>query len=273
MMRIDLLLVSKGLVKSRTSANALIREGRVTANGKTVIKPSEAFEDNSVIAVDYPQESYVSRGGYKLDAALVEFNIDATDRICLDIGASTGGFTDCLLQHRALKVYAVDCGNSQLDEVLKKDTRVVSRERTNARYLKKSDFAEEISLIVMDVSFISQTLIYPAAADILPKDGIMLTLVKPQFELDRTKISKNGIVNDPKGVYFKHIKNKIVTASKENGFDLIGIINSPIQGGDGNNEYLAYFKRGEAVEIESDNISQPKQAGNRERAGFAEENT
>ncbi len=255
MKRIDLLLVEKALAKSRAEASVFIKEGRVTAAGKPVTKASETFDGDCVVTVDYPEERYVSRGGYKLAFALKEFGVDVKNKICLDIGASTGGFTDCLLQNGTLKVYAVDCGTLQLDARLKNSPKVISRERTNARYLKKGDFADKIDLIVMDVSFISQTLVYPAAAEILPESGVMLTLVKPQFELSRAELSKSGIVNDPKGIYFNRICEKIVQASKESGFALIDVIDSPISGGDGNKEYLAFFKRSQT--IESGNFSKP----------------
>lgn len=258
MTRLDLLLVKQNHAKSRTEAASLIKEGRVKVNGVLCQKPSQSFEYDCIIEVEHPESRYVSRGGYKLEKAIETFGINVNNQICLDIGASTGGFTDCLLQKGAGKVYAVDCGHSQLDERLKGNPKVINTEETNARFLKKTDFGDEISLIVMDVSFISQTLIYPACKDILPEGGEMVTLIKPQFELDRSKVSKKGIVKDEKGVYLKQIKEKITAASGRNGFILVDITDSPISGGDGNREYLAYFIRRNINE--GNNLPQPEQA-------------
>ncbi|MBO7548782.1 MAG: TlyA family RNA methyltransferase, partial [Clostridia bacterium] len=158
MKRADILLAEKGLAKSRSAAAAFIKEGRVSANRKKVAKPGELLEENCEINVEYPQTLYVSRGGIKLEHALSVFGVEAKGKICLDIGASTGGFTHCLLTHGAKKVYAVDSGTAQLDPTLRADSRVVSRENVNARYLTETDFEDKIDLIVMDVSFISQTL-------------------------------------------------------------------------------------------------------------------
>lgn len=242
MERIDVLLVSKGLAKSRTAASVYIKEGRVKANGKTVAKPSEKFDDCN-ITVDYPENDFVSRGGKKLLGAIEGFELDVTGKICLDIGASTGGFTHCLLQNGAKKVYAVDSGTNQLSPSLREDSRVVCRENTNARYIGKSDFDDVIDLIVMDVSFISQTLIYPAVADILDKNGVFVSLVKPQFELTKSSLSKNGIVKDKDGRFYEEIIEKIKRVSSENGLTLKKVIKSPITGGDGNTEYLALFSK------------------------------
>ena len=240
MERIDVLLVAKGLAKSRTAASVYIKEGRVSVNGKTVSKPSERF-DECDIAVEYPENDFVSRGGKKLLGAIEGFDLDVKGKVCLDIGASTGGFTQCLLLHGASEVYAVDSGTDQLDMSLRKDSRVVCRENTNARYLRKTDFEDAIDLVVMDVSFISQTLIYPSVADILEKNGIFVSLVKPQFELTKSRLSKNGIVKDKDGRIYEEIIEKIRRVSSENGLILKNVIKSPITGGDGNTEYLALF--------------------------------
>lgn len=243
MKRIDVLLAQKQIVKSRTAASVLIKEGRVTVNGKAVTKSSEQFDENAEIFVTLPEIYYVSRGGLKLEGALSYFGTEIKDRICIDIGASTGGFTDCLLSHGAYKVYAVDSGTAQLDKKLSDNPKVVKKENTNARYIKKTDFPDEITLGVMDVSFISQTLIYPALSDVLSYGSELITLVKPQFELDKACLSKNGIVRDYDGKLIERIKEKIISCGKANGFRLIGFIPSPITGGDGNKEYLAYFKK------------------------------
>ena len=241
MKRIDVLLAEKGLAKSRTAAAAFIKEGRVRVNGNAVLKSSELFEEECEIAVEYPEKVFVSRGGIKLERALTEFGVSPKDKVCLDIGASTGGFTHCLLMHGAKKVYAVDSGTDQLDKSLKADTRVVSRENVNARYIKKTDFPETIELIVMDVSFISQTLLYPAAADILPSGGVMITLVKPQFESALRQRHKNGVIKDKDGKNAGIVLERIRSSAAEHGFRLTRTAVSPITGGDGNTEYLAAF--------------------------------
>ena len=241
--RIDILLAEKGLAKSRTAAAAFIKEGRVSVCGRKVAKNSELFEEDCEIEISYPETLYVSRGGIKLQAALENFGANVKGLVCLDIGASTGGFTQCLLINGASKVYAVDSGSGQLDDSLRADVRVESRENVNARYLKKSDFAEKIDLIVMDVSFISQTLIYPAASDILETGGKMITLVKPQFESDTRIRRKNGVVKDKDGSNTARVMEKIAAAARANGFRTVGTVRSPIEGGDGNEEYLAEFIR------------------------------
>lgn len=241
MKRIDVLLAEKGLAKSRSAAAVFIKEGRVSVNGRTVAKPSESFDEDCAINVDYPQTLYVSRGGIKLEHALRTFGVAAEGKVCLDIGSSTGGFTQCLLMHGAKKVYAVDSGTGQLDVSLRSDERVVSRENVNARYLKAADFDDEIDLIVMDVSFISQTLLYPACADILPRGGAMVTLVKPQFEAGTRKRNKNGVVKDKDGKKAAELFVKISAAAAGYGLSLCKTAVSPITGGDGNTEYLAAF--------------------------------
>lgn len=239
--RIDVLLVTKGFSRSRTAASVYIKEGRVTVNGRKVAKPSEKFEEDCEISVVYPETDFVSRGGKKLTGAIEGFGLDVKGKTCLDIGASTGGFTHCLLINGASKVYAVDSGTDQLAASLRDDARVVCRENTNARYIRKSDFEDKIELVVMDVSFISQTLLYPAVADILEPDGVFVSLVKPQFELSKQRLSKNGIVKDRDGSIYEEIIEKIGRLSAENGLSLKKVIKSPITGGDGNTEYLALF--------------------------------
>lgn len=241
MKRIDVLLAEKGLAKSRTAAAAFIKEGRVRVNGKTVLKSSELFDEECEITVEYPETVFVSRGGIKLERALTEFGVSPEGKVCLDIGASTGGFTQCLLLHGAKKVYAVDSGTDQLDQSLKADARVASRENVNARYLKKADFPDAIELVVMDVSFISQTLLYPAAADILDTGGVMVTLVKPQFESVLRQRHKNGVIKDKDGKNAGIVLERIRSSAAEHGFRLVRTAVSPITGGDGNTEYLASF--------------------------------
>ena len=243
MKRIDLLIAEKGLAKSRTAAAEFIKEGRVSVCGRPVLKSSELFDEDCEIVIDYPSSLYVSRGGIKLEHALSEFGADVNGKVCLDIGASTGGFTHCLLAHGAKKVYAVDSGTDQLDISLRGDERVISRENVNARYLRRADFPEKIDLIVMDVSFISQTLIYSAAADILDKGGVMITLVKPQYESDSRVRRKNGVVKDKDGKNAEAVFKKLTSCAEENGLRLEKRASSPIKGGDGNTEYLALFIR------------------------------
>lgn len=241
MKRADVLIAEKGLAKSRSAAAVFIKEGRVSANGKKVAKPGELLEENCEINVEYPQTLYVSRGGIKLEHALSVFGVETKGKICLDIGASTGGFTHCLLTHGAKKVYAVDSGTAQLDPTLRADSRVVSRENVNARYLAASDFEDIIDLIVMDVSFISQTLLYPACAAVLCAGSVMVTLVKPQFETGSRARHKNGVIKDKDGKNAAALIKKLAASASEYGFRLTDTAVSPITGGDGNVEYLAAF--------------------------------
>ncbi len=241
-MRLDVYLVENGHFPSRSKAQAAISAGLVLMNGSKAEKPSVAMEGNESIVV-LAKDRYVSRAGEKLEKALDEFKIDPKGAVALDIGASTGGFTDCLLQRGAEFVFALDVGKAQLAEKLRQDERVKVIEGFNARYAKKTDFDKEIDIIVMDVSFISQTLIYDACADILNSGKIMITLVKPQFEAGKQNIGKGGIVHDKNGNIIKSILEKLDFAAQNAGFERIGFTDSPIEGGDGNREYLALFKK------------------------------
>lgn len=243
MMRLDLYLTENGFFKSRSKAQAAINSGNVTVNGKTVSKASlDVVGDEEINVTD--TERFVSRAGEKLFRAINEFNIDVNGMTALDIGASTGGFTDCLLQNGAKKVYALDVGTAQLAEGLRSDSRVTVMENFNARYARREDFGDEIDIIVMDVSFISQTLIYPACEDILASGKMMVTLIKPQFEAGKKHIGKGGIVHDKDGRILKEILEKIDASASQFGFTRKTITDSPIVGGDGNKEYLALFIRG-----------------------------
>lgn len=237
-MRADVYLFNNGYTKSREEAQRLIKSGCVCVNGKIISKPSFTIEGEAVISVDNPF-AYVSRGGDKLCAALDAFQISVKGRRCVDIGASTGGFTDCLLQHGAVKVYAIDSGTDQLVASLKSSPLVVSMENVNARYLRADDIPERCDLCVMDVSFISQTLIYPAVADILPQGGELVSLVKPQFEAGKSNVGKHGIVKDEK--VRQSVLTNIIQQAHLHGLEYVSHITSPIKGGDGNTEYLAYF--------------------------------
>lgn len=244
--RIDKLLVGRGLATSRTRAQAMVMAGVVLVNEQRVAKASEIFPKEANIRVrggDDPAARYVGRGGVKLEAALREFNINPTDWTCLDIGASTGGFTDCLLQHGARRIVAVDVGHNQLDWRLRSDERVDAREATNARHLRPLDFTEDggcFPLIVMDVSFISATKILPALVGLLAAAGKIIVLIKPQFEVGRGEVGKGGIVTD--ALKHERVINEVNTAAEELGLKVIGVILSPITGQNGNREFLACYE-------------------------------
>ena len=241
--RIDKLLFEKGLADSRAKAKALVMSGVVLVNEKRVEKPSETFLQDETIRIkgSSPESKYVGRGGLKLEKALEEFHIHPSEYVCLDVGASTGGFTDCLLQNGAKKVYAVDSGTNQIVWKLRKDERVEVREQTNARYLKAEDFPEKFDLIVMDVSFISVTKILPALLPLLKEEGKIITLIKPQFEVGKGEVGKGGIVRDAE----KHEKviEEVMNFSQEIGLENLGLTESPIFGAEGNKEFLALFRR------------------------------
>lgn len=243
MTRLDVYLAANGYCKSRSKAAEAIAAGRVKINGIPAQKASFPVEEGMVIEVIEPASAYVSRAGYKLEAALDGFALDLNGRVALDIGASTGGFTDCMLQRGAAFVYAVDVGTAQLDERLRLDERVCCREQTNARYLRREDFERTVDFVTVDVSFLSQRLLYPAIADILPAGGKLVTLIKPQFEVGRAHVGKGGIVRDPNGKLFRGLLETLRAAAKENGLLLQATLPSPLPGGDGNREYLACFLR------------------------------
>ncbi|HLE24883.1 MAG TPA: TlyA family RNA methyltransferase [Thermodesulfobacteriota bacterium] len=234
--RIDLLLVKKGLAPTRTRARALIMAGVVFVNGARVDKAGTLVEEDAEIVLKDFALGYVSRGGIKLEAALKKFKIDVSDKVVLDIGASTGGFTDCLLKHGAKKVYAVDVGYGQLDWKLRQDPRVVVMERINARYLKPENIGELVDVSTIDVSFISLTKVIPSVSKILKPGGILIALIKPQFEVGKGEVGKGGIVIDEN----KHgeVVNRITYFLEELNFKVLGVIPSPILGADGNKEFL-----------------------------------
>jgi 23S rRNA (cytidine1920-2'-O)/16S rRNA (cytidine1409-2'-O)-methyltransferase len=240
--RIDKLLVERGLADSRTKAQALVMSGVVLANEQRVEKPSQEFAANVNLRIkgETAASRFVSRGGLKLEKALQEFQVSVKDSICLDVGASTGGFTDCLLQNAAKKVVAVDVGTNQLVWKLRNDERVEVRENVNARHLKPQDFAGKFDLIVIDVSFISVTKILPALKNLLKEDGKLIVLIKPQFEVGRGEVGKGGIVKEPE----KHqrVINEINQFAENCGLKNKGIIASPIYGADGNKEFLAVYQ-------------------------------
>lgn len=239
-MRIDRYMMEHGLTVSRAKAQEMIRLGVVTVDGKTVNKPSfDVGEDAHVLLKENPLQRYVGRGGLKLEAALSAFRLSPDGCVALDIGASSGGFTDCLLQNGARLVYAVDSGVGQLHPRLLSDPRVVSMEKYNARYLTPSDFDPLPRFAVMDVSFISQKLILPAIYQLMTEGGILVSLIKPQFELGRAALGKDGVVKSER--LAKGAANDVCAFAEAFGFSLIGKIDSPIHGGDGNLEFLAAF--------------------------------
>ncbi len=236
--RLDQLLVDRGLAESRAKAQALILAGQVLVDGKAAGKAGHAVPAASRLEVLAPPP-YVSRGGLKLEAAIEQFHIAVEGRVCLDAGASTGGFTDCLLQHGAARVYAVDVGAGQLAWKLRGDPRVVLKEGTNARYLRLEDIGEPVDVAVCDVSFISVTLILPAIAPLLRAAGEMVILIKPQFEVGRGQVGKGGIVRDP--ALHAETCARIDAAVRQLGFET-SLIESPIRGAEGNREFLLYAR-------------------------------
>lgn len=238
-MRIDVYLSNNGIVSSRTEAKRFIDEGAVSVGGVMVKKASFDVDGSEEITVDKSVKEFVSRGGVKLKGAITQFKMDVKDRLCLDVGASSGGFTDCLLQCGAKHVIAVDSGSGQLADSLRRDERVTSIEGYNARYMKSEDFDYTPDLAVMDVSFISATYIMPAIFDVLNEGADFICLIKPQFEVGRSGIGKGGIVKDSK-VRDSAVK-KVLDFATDVGFTVKEIIQSPIRGGDGNIEFLAHF--------------------------------
>ncbi len=234
--RLDLVLVSRGLAPSREKAQALIMAGDVLVAAQKAAKPGQLIAPDAEIQVAAPPR-YVSRGGLKLEAALQNFSVDPTGLICADIGASTGGFTDCLLQHGALRVHAIDVGTNQLDYRLRTDPRVISQEHRNARELTPADLGELVELLVCDVSFISVTLILRALIGLLTPMGRMMILVKPQFEVGRGQVGKGGIVRDAS--LHQQACDRVEQAVREAGF-ATALMPSPILGTEGNREFLLY---------------------------------
>ena len=241
-MRLDLYLSEKNIVLSRTDAKKFICAGAVRVNGKVITKPSYDIEcDDCTIEVDTSIKKYVSRGGLKLEAALDSFLISVEDKLALDVGASSGGFTDCLLKRGASEVIAVDSGTNQLVQSLRDDLRVTVMENFNARFLSNHDLKYVPEIAVMDVSFISAKLIIPAIFSVLASGGDFVCLVKPQFEVGRSAIGKNGIVKDEKARL--DALGGVVDFGRNVGFSVLGTITSPIEGGDGNVEYLVHFRK------------------------------
>ena len=239
--RLDLLLVKKNLASSREKAKAIIMSGIVYVDGQKEDKAGALFEENKSIEIRGQSLKYVSRGGLKLEKALTEFDIRLSNLVCMDVGASTGGFTDCMLQNGASKVFAVDVGYGQLDWKLRNDERVAVFEKTNIRYLEESSLEKKADMASIDVSFISLSKVLPALVKLLKEDAFIVALIKPQFEAGREKVGKKGVVREA-AVHVEVIQ-AVYTYASDNKLDVIGLTYSPIKGPEGNIEYLCYMKK------------------------------
>ena len=275
--RLDVLLVREGYASSREKAKAVIMSGNVFVNGQREDKAGTVFDPARIqIEVKGSTLKYVSRGGLKLEKALSAFALDLAGKVCMDIGASTGGCTDCMLQNKADKVYAIDVGHGQLDWKLRNDQRVVCMEKTNFRYMVPGDIPDRPDFASVDVSFISLTKILPPARAMLTDDGEMVCLIKPQFEAGRDKVGKKGVVRDPK--IHEEVIGEIVCFAAENGFDVLNLDFSPIKGPEGNIEYLMHIRKGSGAEavktlisltvkMAHEELSNEKMQQNRQYAG------
>lgn len=248
--RLDLLLVERGLEQTRQRAQAMIMSGLVFVDGQRVDKAGTAVPNDAQIEVRGNTLRYVSRGGLKLEKAMTTFGLKLDGCICADIGASTGGFTDCMLQNGAVKVYAVDVGYGQLAWSLRTDARVVNMERTNIRYVTPEDLAEPIEFFSVDVSFISLHHIFPVAQRITTPDAMGVCLVKPQFEAGREKVGKNGVVRDP--AVHREVLHNAMSYAAENGFLVRGLDYSPVKGPEGNIEYLMFVQKSDQPAVLDD---------------------
>ncbi|MCR5107378.1 MAG: TlyA family RNA methyltransferase [Lachnospiraceae bacterium] len=241
--RLDVILFKNGYAPSREKARSIIMSGNVYVNGQKEDKAGTAFDTDKVtIEVRENPLKYVSRGGLKLEKAIEEFEISLDGLVCMDIGASTGGFTDCMLQNGASKVYSVDVGHGQLDWKLRNDERVVCLERTNFRYMTRDEIDEELDFASVDVSFISLSKILPVAYTMLKDSADMVCLIKPQFEAGREKVGKKGVVRDIK--VHEEVVNNTILMVRKTGFEILGLTYSPIKGPEGNIEYLIYIRKG-----------------------------
>ena len=234
-------MVKRGLAPSREKAKALIMAGSVFVDGQKEDKAGSAFPEDAVVTVKAPPLKYVSRGGLKLEKAMQKFSLDLTDRVCMDVGASTGGFTDCMLQCGAIKVYAVDVGYGQFDWRLRNDERVVCMEKTNIRYVTPEQIPEALDFASVDVSFISLTKVLIPVRDLLKEEGEVVCLIKPQFEAGRDKVGKKGVVKDPK--VHREVIETVAGFALRHGFCVKGLTFSPVKGPEGNIEYLLYLKK------------------------------
>ena len=248
--RLDVLLTEKGFCDSRSKAQAIIMAGQVYVDGQKADKPGISYEESVDIEVRGESCPYVSRGGLKLEKALRDFGVDPTGFVCSDSGASTGGFTDCLLQQGASKVFAIDVGYGQLDWKIRSDPRVVVMERTNIRYVTPEDLGETLDLSVIDVSFISLKIVLPAIKALLKPTGQVLCLIKPQFEAGREKVGKKGVVREPET--HKQVLDDFVELANSLNFTILGLTFSPVKGPEGNIEFLAHLTLAERDGITPD---------------------
>lgn len=251
--RLDVALFEQGFADSRAKAGALIMAGQVYVNSQKITKAGYNLRADDVIEVRGDKLPFVSRGGLKLDKAIKEFDLKLDDCVCMDIGASTGGFTDCMLQNGARKVYAVDVGYGQLAWKLRSDERVVNMERTNFRYLTVDDIDEMLDFASVDVSFISLKIILPVLYELLNNNACAVCLIKPQFEAGRDKVGKKGVVREIET--HKEVVNNIINFAFETGYSVLNLSFSPIKGPEGNIEYLMYIQKSDESKIQSvDNI-------------------
>ncbi|MEQ8200974.1 MAG: TlyA family RNA methyltransferase [Syntrophomonadaceae bacterium] len=243
--RLDTLVHSRGLTDSREKARAMIIAGEVAVDGELVHKPGSQVDESAELGIKPRRQKYVSRGGYKLEGAARDFGLDFTGKVVLDVGASTGGYSDCALQKGAVRVFALDVGYGQLDWTLRNDPRVVVIERTNIRYFDPARLGGPVDLILMDVSFISTQLIFPVLAGMLREGGEVVSLIKPQFEAGKDKVGKHGVVRDPK-VHLQ-VLHQCIEAAARAGLACAGVTFSPIKGPKGNIEYFIHLKKGAAT--------------------------
>jgi len=239
--RLDILLVKRGLVVSREKAKTTIMTGNVFVDGQREDKAGSTFSEDARIEIRGQAMPYVSRGGFKLEKAIEKFDVQLTGKVCTDVGASTGGFTDCMLQNGARKVFAIDVGRGQLDWKLRQDERVVCMEKTNIRYVTPEDLGETIDFSSIDVSFISLTKVLGPIREYLKEDGQIVALIKPQFEAGREKVGKKGVVREKKTHY--EVIEMIADYALANHFDILNLTYSPIKGPEGNIEYLIYLQK------------------------------
>ncbi len=256
--RLDVLLTELGYAESRAKAQAIIMAGQVYVAGQKADKPGISYEETVEIEVRGETCPYVSRGGWKLEKALRHFGVNPTGYVCSDSGASTGGFTDCLLQQGASKVFAIDVGYGQLDWKIRSDRRVVVMERTNIRYVTPEDLGEPLDLSVIDVSFISLKIVLPAIKELLKEDGQVLCLIKPQFEAGREKVGKKGVVRDAET--HKEVLDDFLKLADSLGFTVLGLTFSPVKGPEGNIEFLAHLTKENKTGIQPDTAELVRQA-------------
>ena len=256
--RLDVLLVEQGHADTRTKAQAIIMSGQVYVDGQKADKPGTSYEESVSIEVRGVSCPYVSRGGLKLEKALKDFGVDPTGYVCSDSGASTGGFTDCLLQQGASKVFAIDVGYGQLDWKIRSDPRVVVMERTNVRYVTPEQLGEKLDLSVIDVSFISLKIVLPVIKTFLKENGQVLCLIKPQFEAGKDKVGKKGVVREPET--HKEVLDNFVALANELEFKILGLTFSPVKGPEGNIEFLGHLTLADKPGIQPDTADVVAQA-------------